>query len=105
MRPALSAARRRLGEMVLNVGKAVYLARKGADGIIDISPFTCMNGIVCEAIYPRLSRDLGGIPIRNFYFDGTQSDLDRDLGVYMELARSYQKNKKYQRAIPRYPLD
>ena len=77
------------GEMVLNVGKAVYLARKGAAGIIDISPFTCMNGIVCEAIYPRVSRDLGGIPIRNFYFDGTQSDLDRDLGVYMELARSY----------------
>jgi predicted nucleotide-binding protein (sugar kinase/HSP70/actin superfamily) len=79
------------GEMVLNVGKVVYLARKGAAGIIDISPFTCMNGIVCEAIYPRISRDLGGIPIRNFYFDGTQSDLDRDLGVYMELARSYQK--------------
>jgi predicted nucleotide-binding protein (sugar kinase/HSP70/actin superfamily) len=82
------------GEMVLNVGKAVYLAKKGAAGIIDISPFTCMNGIVCEAIYPRLSRDLGGIPIRNFYFDGTQSDLDRDLGVYMELARSYQGSAK-----------
>lgn len=79
------------GEMVLNVGKIVYLARKGAAGIIDISPFTCMNGIVCEAIYPRISRDLGGIPIRNFYFDGTQSDLDRDLGVYMELARGYRK--------------
>ena len=85
------------GEMVLNVGKAAYLARKGADGIIDISPFTCMNGIVCEAIYPRLSRDLGGIPIRNFYFDGTQSDLDRDLGVYLELARGYQKRKKWPR--------
>jgi predicted nucleotide-binding protein (sugar kinase/HSP70/actin superfamily) len=81
------------GEMVLNVGKVVYLAKKGAAGIIDISPFTCMNGIVCEAIYPRISRDLGGIPIRNFYFDGTQSDLDRDLGVYMELARSYQKKR------------
>jgi predicted nucleotide-binding protein (sugar kinase/HSP70/actin superfamily) len=80
------------GEMVLNVGKAVCLARKGAAGIIDISPFTCMNGIVSEAIYPRISRDHGGIPIRNFYFDGTQSDLDRDLGVYMELTRSY-KNK------------
>ncbi len=83
-----------LGEMVLSVGKAVYLARKGADGIIDISPFTCMNGIVAEAIYPRVSRDHGGIPIRNFYFDGTQSDLDRDLGVYIELARSYQRRKK-----------
>ena len=79
------------GEMVLNVGKAVCLARKGAAGIIDISPFTCMNGIVSEAIYPRISRDHGGIPIRNFYFDGTQSDLDRDLGVFMELMRSYKR--------------
>ncbi len=83
-----------MGEMVLNVGKAVYLAKKGAAGIIDISPFTCMNGIVCEAVYPRVSRDLGGIPIRNFYFDGTHSDLDRDLGVYLELARNYRKRKK-----------
>jgi predicted nucleotide-binding protein (sugar kinase/HSP70/actin superfamily) len=81
------------GEMVLNVGKAICLARKGAAGIIDISPFTCMNGIVCEAVYPRISRDFGGIPIRNFYFDGTQSDLDRDLGVYLELARNYQRRK------------
>jgi predicted nucleotide-binding protein (sugar kinase/HSP70/actin superfamily) len=84
------------GEMVLNVGKAVCLARKGAAGIIDISPFTCMNGIVSEAIYPRISRDHGGIPIRNFYFDGTQSDLDRDLGVYMELTRSYRRKSRDQ---------
>jgi len=65
-----------------------------------------MNGIVCEAIYPRVSRDLGGIPIRNFYFDGTQSDLDRDLGVYLELARSYQRKKKFaRRAHDRSPID
>jgi predicted nucleotide-binding protein (sugar kinase/HSP70/actin superfamily) len=82
-----------LGEMVLNVGKAIWLAKHGADGIIDISPFTCMNGIVSEAIYPRLSRDLGGIPIRTFYFDGTQADLDRDLGVYIELAHTYRRKR------------
>lgn len=91
-----------LGEMVLSVGKAAYLAKKGADGIIDISPFTCMNGIVSEAIYPKLSKDYGGIPIRNFYFDGTQSDLDRDLGIYMELARSYRENKRFERRYPAY---
>ena len=89
--------------MVVNVGKVVHLAGKGVDGIIDISPFTCMNGIVCEAVYPRLSRDLGGLPIRNFYFDGTQSDLDRDLGVFLELALAYQKRKTHQRVYPRYP--
>lgn len=89
-----------LGEMVLSIGKCVYLARKGVDGILDISPFTCMNGIVCEAIYPRVSADLGDIPIRNFYFDGTQSELDRDLGIYVELARSYRDRKRYPRLYP-----
>jgi predicted nucleotide-binding protein (sugar kinase/HSP70/actin superfamily) len=89
-----------LGEMVMSLGKSAYLARKGVDGIVDISPFTCMNGIVCEAIYPRLSRDYADIPIRNFYFDGTQSDLDRDLEIYLELARNYQSRKPWPRAYP-----
>ena len=88
------------GEMVLNVGKAAYFARKGLDGVVDISPFTCMNGIVGEAIYPRVSRDNAGIPIRNFYFDGTQSDLDRDIGIFLELAKSYQRRKPWPRQIP-----
>ncbi|MCK4237171.1 MAG: hypothetical protein KAX38_08625, partial [Candidatus Krumholzibacteria bacterium] len=86
-----------LGEMVLSVGKAVYLYEKGADGIIDISPFTCMNGIITEAIYPRVSRDHEGIPIRTFYFDGTQLDLDNDLGIFMELVRNYHRKKTRKR--------
>jgi predicted nucleotide-binding protein (sugar kinase/HSP70/actin superfamily) len=91
-----------LGEMVLSVGKAAYLALHGVDGIIDISPFTCMNGIVSESIYPKLSKDYGGIPIRNFYFDGTQADLDRDLGIYLELSRSYREKKTCKRRYPAY---
>lgn len=89
------------GEMVLNVGKSVYFARKGVDGVIDISPFTCMNGIVCEAIYRRISRDHAGMPIRNFYFDGTQSDLERDIGIYLELAWNYRLRKPWPRVPPR----
>jgi predicted nucleotide-binding protein (sugar kinase/HSP70/actin superfamily) len=92
-----------IGEMVINVGRAVYLARKGVDGILDISPFTCMNGIVSEAIYPLVSRDNGGVPIRIFYFDGTQSDLERDLGIYMELVRSYSARKPFPRVRPVKP--
>ena len=60
-----------LGEMVLSTGGAIYLYHQGADGIVDISPFTCMNGIVTEAVYPRVSREHDNIPIRVFYFDGT----------------------------------
>lgn len=81
------------GEMVMNTGKTVYYWQKGCDGIVDISPFTCMNGIVSEAIYPKISRDHDGIPIRIFYFDGTQSHLDRDLEIFLELARTYRKHK------------
>ncbi|HJW76691.1 MAG TPA: hypothetical protein VJ787_13685, partial [Thermoleophilia bacterium] len=89
-----------LGEMVLSTGKCVFLYRKGADGLIDISPFTCMNGIVTEAIYPVVQRDCDGIPIRTFYFDGTQSNLERDIGIFIELAKTYQRRKKTERRFP-----
>jgi predicted nucleotide-binding protein (sugar kinase/HSP70/actin superfamily) len=91
-----------LGEMVLSTGKSIYMHQKGADGIIDISPFTCMNGIVTEAIYPSVQRALDGMPIRVFYFDGTQSDLERDVGIFLELARTYQRRKKTVRRYPSY---
>lgn len=91
-----------LGEMVLSSGKSIYLYGKGADGIIDISPFSCMNGLVTEAVYPSLQKDLDNMPIRTFYFDGTQGDLERDVGIFIELARTYQRRKKKQRTFPAY---
>jgi predicted nucleotide-binding protein (sugar kinase/HSP70/actin superfamily) len=94
-----------LGEMVLSVGKTIYLHRKGADGIIDISPFSCMNGIVSEAVYHSVSRDHDEIPIRNFYFDATSSNMQRDLDIFMELAAGYRHRKKYPRRYPAYFQD
>jgi len=91
-----------LGEMVLSVGKAVYLYHQGADGIVDISPFTCMNGITCEAVYPKVSEDHEKIPIKNFFFDGTQKDLDTGVGIFLELARTYRRRKNKQRTLPFY---
>jgi predicted nucleotide-binding protein (sugar kinase/HSP70/actin superfamily) len=91
-----------LGEMVLSSGKSIYMYEKGADGIIDISPFTCMNGIVTEAVYPSLAKDLDDLPIRVFYFDGTQGDLERDIGIFLELARTYRRRKKKARRYPSY---
>jgi predicted nucleotide-binding protein (sugar kinase/HSP70/actin superfamily) len=89
-----------IGEMVLSCGKAIYLHGKGADGIIDISPFTCMNGIICEAVYPALSTAHDEIPIRVCYFDGVNTNLDRDLEIFLDLARAYQRRKPHARAYP-----
>ena len=91
-----------LGEMTLSVGKAIYLYRKGADGVLDISPFTCMNGIVSEAVYPAVSVDHDGIPIRSLYFDKASTQIDRDLEIFLALARAYQGRKKPQRVYPAY---
>jgi predicted nucleotide-binding protein (sugar kinase/HSP70/actin superfamily) len=89
-----------LGEMVLSVGKSIYLRGKGADGIIDISPFSCMNGIITESVYHTVSRDHDDLPIRNFYFDASSSNMERDLDIFMELAVNYQKRKKHPRRYP-----
>ncbi|MFB3892133.1 MAG: hypothetical protein ACE15C_08940 [Phycisphaerae bacterium] len=91
-----------LGEMVLSVGKIIYLHGKGADGIIDISPFSCMNGIVSEAVYHAVARDHDEIPIRNFYFDASSSNMERDLDIFMELAQSYRKRKRARRRYPAF---
>ncbi len=87
-----------MGENLLSLGKAVWLHRKGADGMADISPFSCMHGISAEAFYPRVSQELDGFPIRSFYFDGTQTNLDEDVGIFMELASNYAKGKQIRRS-------
>jgi predicted nucleotide-binding protein (sugar kinase/HSP70/actin superfamily) len=93
-----------LGEMTVSSGKAMYLYEKGADGIVDVSPFTCMNGIICEAVYPKISRAHDNIPMKVFYFDGTRSDWDRDIGIFIELARNYREKKIRKRVYPNYFL-
>jgi len=89
-----------LGEMLLSVGKTVYLHGKGADGVLDINPFSCMNGIVSEAVYPRLSRDCGGLPVRVLYYDGTHADRRYELDIFMDLVREYSARKKAGRVFP-----
>ena len=88
------------GEMVLSAGTVDWFFRKGADGIIDISPFSCMNGLVSEALYPRQSQEHDGLPIRVFYFDGTARDLTLDLEIFLEMAQGYQQRKPHPRRYP-----
>jgi predicted nucleotide-binding protein (sugar kinase/HSP70/actin superfamily) len=88
------------GEMVLSAGKVDHFFRHGVDGIIDVSPFSCMNGIVSEALYPRLSQDHAGLPVKSVYVDGTGRDLTSELEIFLELARTYQADKPHARVYP-----
>jgi len=88
------------GESVLNVGEIIYYYDKGADGAIDISPFTCMHGGIGEEVYHDVTDDHDRIPIRSFVCDETRSDLDDSIGIFMNLARTYQRRKKKTRVFP-----
>jgi len=88
-----------LGEMILSVGRSVYLNRKGMDGVLDINPFSCMNGIVSESVYPRLVRDCDGMPVRVIYYDGTRTDRRYEIDIFMDLVREYMARKKIVRAF------
>ncbi len=60
-----------------------------------------MNGIVTEAVLPAVSRDYENLPVRNFYFDSTTSNMERDLDIFMELAAAYSRRKTARRTYPR----
>ena len=91
-----------LGEMVMSLGRSKYCYTKGVDGIVDISPFSCMNGIITEAVYPSFSKDHNNIPCRVFYYDGVNQDLDRDIGIFIELVKGYKNRKKVERRYNRF---
>jgi hypothetical protein len=84
----------------IRVGIDIGAVSVKAAGVIDISPFSCMNGIVSEALYPRQTADHAGLPIKSFYFDGTPRDLTDELEIFLELARAYQQRQPHPRRYP-----
>ena len=60
------------GEAVLSVGKALDYISKGAHGIVNAMPFTCMPGTVVNAILKRLREDNSNIPYLNMVYEGIE---------------------------------
>ena len=56
------------GECIETIGDTVYAAKHGVDGIIHISPFSCMPEIVAQNILPKVSRE-EDIPVMSLVLD------------------------------------
>ncbi len=56
------------GECIETIGDTVYAAKHGVDGIIHISPFSCMPEIVAQNILPKVSRQ-EDIPVMSLVLD------------------------------------
>jgi len=79
------------GEAVLSVGKAIDYINKGASGIINVMPFTCMPGTIAIAILKRVREDHNNIPLLNIAYEGQRdSQTITRLEAFIHQARAYQ---------------
>jgi len=77
------------GEAALSVGKSIEWAENGANGIINVLPFTCIPGNIVNAISKSIKKDYR-IPWLNLAFDGLeQGTTDTRLEAFMYQAREH----------------
>ncbi|MGQ9629187.1 MAG: acyl-CoA dehydratase activase [bacterium] len=78
------------GEASLGVGKSVDYARRGASGIVNLMPFTCLIGAICKTQLQKFREDHDHIPILHLEYDGLdESALWNDLESFMDQAKDY----------------
>ncbi len=72
------------GETSENLLKVYYLYENypGLKFIIHVYPLFCCPGLISEAIYKKVEKDLG-LPIVSITYDGTQSDKNKGLEPYL----------------------
>jgi predicted CoA-substrate-specific enzyme activase len=85
------------GEAILSVGKTIDFAGRGASGIVNIMPFTCMPGTIVSTLLKRYREENSNIPILNMAYDGQeQTNTLTRLEAFMYQAREFleKKNKR-----------
>ena len=86
------------GEAILSVGKTIDFARRGASGVLNIMPFTCMPGTIVSALLKRYQEENNNIPILNMAYDGQeQTNTLTRLEAFMYQTKEFQ-NRKNKRA-------
>ena len=79
------------GEAILSVGKSIDFIHKGASGIINAMPFTCMPGTISSAIM-RLIQNKYDVPVINVAYDGQgETNVTTRLEAFMHQVKEYAK--------------
>jgi predicted CoA-substrate-specific enzyme activase len=80
------------GEAILSIGKTVDFSLKGAGGVVNVMPFTCMPGTIVSAILKRYREENGNLPILHMAYDGQeQSNIMTRLEAFMYQTKRYQE--------------
>jgi len=92
------------GEAIITIGKAIDYIGRGASGIINTLPFTCMPGNTIRGISKKVREDFSGVPWLNMVYDGTEipNEMTR-LEAFIHQARSWKNSKRFvriQKGVP-----
>jgi predicted nucleotide-binding protein (sugar kinase/HSP70/actin superfamily) len=83
------------GEAILSMGKSRDFVRKGAAGLVNIMPFTCMPGTVVNSLFKRFREDHDNIPFLNLAYDGQEQSHTRTrLEAFMYQVRQFNERQK-----------
>ena len=83
------------GEAILSIGKSKDFCLKGASGLVNIMPFTCMPGTIVTALLKRFREDNDNIPFLNMAFDGQeQTNTLTRLEAFMYQVYQYRKDRE-----------
>jgi predicted nucleotide-binding protein (sugar kinase/HSP70/actin superfamily) len=70
----------------------VDFSLKGAGGVVNVMPFTCMPGTIVSAILKRYREENGNLPILHMAYDGQeQSNIMTRLEAFMYQTKRYQE--------------
>ena len=85
------------GEAVLSIGKVIDYLSKGANGIVNAMPFTCMPGTVVNAVLKRVREDNDNVPYMNMVYEGledTNTKTRMEAFVFQAKERMERRAKK-----------
>jgi predicted nucleotide-binding protein (sugar kinase/HSP70/actin superfamily) len=72
------------GEAILSLGKGLEYYERGARGLVNIMPFTCMPGMVVGGLTGRLRQEASGMPAISLAYDGqSQTNTQARLEAFM----------------------
>lgn len=82
------------GEAVLSVGKAMDYIQKGAHGIVNAMPFTCMPGTVVNAILKKVREENSSIPYLNMVYEGLEDTNSKNrMEAFVYQAKEYMERR------------
>jgi predicted nucleotide-binding protein (sugar kinase/HSP70/actin superfamily) len=82
------------GEGVLGFGKSVDFIHKGASGMVNVMPFTCMPGTVFTSLIKKFRQEYNEIPFISLAYDGLDhSNNQIRLEAFMHQCAEYMKQQ------------